>query len=121
MNQAERRSNARPQCGGEAVNRTEVMKTLPCGGFLRLRKIGRTFRLTALMRGLRKESDLSAQEVVEAMSHIVSVFARAGVPGGKSLSEDSMGFMQDACNVFPELAERYRFMAGGDRPLGGVN
>lgn len=103
------------------MNRTEVMKTLPGGGFLRLRKMGRAFRLTALMRGLRTEADLSAREAVEAMSHIVSAFARVGVPGGKSLSEDSMRFMQSALDAFQELRERYRFMSGDDRPLGEVN
>lgn len=101
-----------------------IVRDLPGGGFLMIRKTncGR-FLLTATCNGKTSEDTYTAQEAVEAMSCVVSVFLKAdlaGAPGAKEIGEESMGFMQEAVNKFPELGALYSLMAGESTITSGV-
>jgi len=101
-----------------------IVRDLPGGGFLMIRKTncGR-FILTATCNGKTSEDTYTAQDAVGAMSCIVNMFLKAdlaGAPGAKEIGEESVGFMQEAVNKFPELGALCSDMAGENAITSGV-
>jgi len=96
------------------MNNIEIKRELSDGGLLMLQKNGDIFKLTANFGGHNQEGDLSSQGAVEALSGMIRAFITLNTPRADYLGEETTGFMMDAVNQFPELAERYNLMTNDE-------